>query len=154
MRNEIRTESSKLKKYLSAAILGVGMALSHAHAADEKTLPPLKQDKPLASQMGMCAATYVASARLQKDLGKNADDLVEQGVWFYDGGKALSDEPYAKSQFLIRNNELQALLPKASMTKEAQIATMNAWYNAINAYNGQCEQLRAKHEAMLKPYID
>lgn len=134
--------------------LGLFMATAWVQAAEGQKPPALKQDKELSGKLAQCAATYTASARLQLAAKQNADSLLEQGQWYYDGAIALADEPFAKAQFIVRSGELTGMLPKDSMPRDQQIADLKRFMGAINGYVEGCEQLRAIHAAMLKPYLE
>jgi hypothetical protein len=131
---------------LTIALAG-GLALSNACAAEMR--PGLKADKELAAKLAQCAATYTENARWLRTIKQNADKLLEQGQWHYDGAVALSDDAFVKAQFILRTKELISLFADAKRPKEEQVAALNMFLETTDRYKSGCEQLRSAHETML-----
>lgn len=131
---------------LTIALAG-GLALSNTCAAE--TRPGLKADKELATKLAQCAATYTENARWLRTIKQNADKLLEQAQWHYDGAVALSDDAFVKEQFILRTKELISLFADAKKPKEEQVAALNMFLETTDRYKSGCEQLRSAHEAML-----
>lgn len=131
---------------LTIALSG-GLALSNACAAEMR--PGLKADKELAGKLAQCAATYTENARWLRTIKQNADKLLEQGQWHYDGAVALSDDAFVKEQFILRTKELISLFADTKRPKEEQVAALNVFLETTDRYKSSCEQLRSAHETML-----
>ena len=140
--------TAQVIKTLAVTIaLAGGLALSNAGAAEMRT--GLKADKELATKLAQCAATYTENARWLRLIKENADQLLEQGQWHYDGAVALSDDAFVKEHFLVRSKELMYLFADPKEPKEVQVAALNKFLETTDRYKSACEQLRSAHETML-----